>query len=116
MRIINSLIFTMTEINLTTSNFESEISEGIVLVDFWAPWCGPCQAMNSVVSEVASDFEGKIKVGKINVDEESALAQKFGVSSIPTFKVFKNGEAVATIVGGMPKENLVEEVEKALAE
>ncbi|MFA6457885.1 MAG: thioredoxin [Patescibacteria group bacterium] len=105
----------MSEINLTASNFESEISTGVVLVDFWAPWCGPCQMMLPVVGEIAQEFAGRVKVGKINIDEEGELAQKFGVMSIPTFKIFKNGAVVATVVGGMPKENLVAELQKFLS-
>ncbi|MCF7836235.1 thioredoxin [Candidatus Gracilibacteria bacterium] len=104
----------MAEITLTATNFDSEISDGVFLVDFWAPWCGPCQAMLPVVAELADELEGRVKVGKINIDEEGELAQKFGVMSIPTFKIFKNGAEVATIVGGMSKENLIAEIEKAL--
>lgn len=102
------------EITLTAANFEAETSDGVVLIDFWAPWCGPCQSMNPVVAEIASEFEGRAKVGKINIDEESELAQKFSVMSIPTFKIFKNGEEVATLVGGLEKAKLVEALEKAL--
>ena len=102
------------EINLTSANFDAEIASGVVLVDFWAPWCGPCQMMGPVVAELAADFDGRAKVAKVNIDDESALAQKFGVMSIPTFKIFKDGEVVATIVGGGPKENLAAELEKVL--
>ena len=103
------------EITLTSANFDAEISEGTVLVDFWAPWCGPCQMMNPVVKEVADEFEGRVKVGKVNIDEEPELAQKFGVVSIPTFKIFKNGAEINAVVGGVGKEKLVAELEKALA-
>ena len=105
----------MTEITFTSTNFDAEVSVGVVLVDFWAPWCGPCQAMLSVVEELANKFEGKIKVGKINIDEEPELAQKFGVMSIPTFKILKNGEEVASLTGVVSKEKLIEEIEKVLA-
>ncbi len=105
----------MAEITLISANFDAETSEGFVLVDFWAPWCGPCQAMLSVVEELANEFEGRVKVGKINIDEESNLAQKFGVMSIPTFKILKNGEEVASLTGAVSKEKLVEEIEKVLA-
>ncbi len=104
----------MAEITFTSANFDAETSEGVVLVDFWAPWCGPCQVMLPVVEELANEFEGRAKVGKINIDEESELAQKFGVMSIPTFKILKNGEEVASIVGGVAKEKLIEELEKVL--
>jgi len=105
----------MAETTFTSTNFASETSEGVVLVDFWAPWCGPCQAMLPVVEELANEFEGRVKVGKINIDEESKLAQKFGVMSIPTFKILKNGEEVASLTGAVSKEKLVEEIEKVLA-
>ncbi len=104
----------MAEITLTSANFNAETSEGVVLIDFWAPWCGPCQAILPVIDELASEFEGKAKIGKINIDEEQELAQKFGVMSIPTFKILKNGKEVASIVGGVAKEKLSEEIEKAL--
>lgn len=104
----------MAEITLTSANFAAETSEGVALVDFWAPWCGPCIPMLPVVEEIANEFEGKAKVGKINVDEEPTLARKFGVMSIPTFKILKNGEEVASIVGGVAKEKLTAEIEKVL--
>ncbi|MFH0776942.1 MAG: thioredoxin [Patescibacteria group bacterium] len=103
------------ETNLTAANFAAETSTGVVLVDFWAAWCGPCQMMNPVVAGIAKDFAGRAKVGKVNIDEEGALAQKFGVMSIPTFKIFKDGVEIATMVGGMAKEKLTAELEKALA-
>ena len=105
----------MAEINLTAANFEAEIGEGVVLVDFWAAWCGPCKMMLPVVEEIANEFDGRAKIGKVNIDEEGALAQKFGVMSIPTFKIFKYGKEVASLVGVVPKEKLAEELEKALA-
>ncbi len=105
----------MAEITFTAENFEAETSGGVVLIDFWAPWCGPCQAMLPVVEELAKEFEGKIKVGKINIDDEPELAQKFGVMSIPTFKILKDGEAVASITGAVVKEKLIEEIEKVSA-
>ncbi len=105
----------MSEVTLTSANFDAESSKGVMIVDFWAPWCGPCQAMSPVIAELAAEFADRAKVGKINVDEESELAQKFGVMSIPTFKVFKNGSEVASITGGVAKETLSVEIEKALA-
>ena len=99
----------MAEITITTDNFESEVigSEIPVLVDFWATWCGPCRMLSPIISEIAEELDGKIKVGKINVDEESALAAKFGIMSIPTLMVFKNGEATATSVGYKPKDQIL---------
>ena len=105
----------MADLTLTSANFDEETKEGVILVDFWAPWCGPCQSMMPIVEEVTTDFEGKAKVGKVNIDEQPELAQKFGVMSIPTFKVLKDGEELASITGAVDKEKLVEELNKALA-
>ncbi len=100
----------MAEIVLTGDNFESEVmqSELPVLVDFWATWCGPCRMVGPVVAEIAEEYEGKVKVGKVNVDEEDELAEKFGVQSIPTIILFKNGEEAARQVGFAPKAKLVQ--------
>ena len=100
----------MAEIVLTGDNFESEVmqSELPVLVDFWATWCGPCRMVAPVVSEIAEEFEGKVKVGKVNVDEEDELAERFGVQSIPTIILFKNGEEAARNIGFAPKAKLIQ--------
>ena len=100
----------MAEIVLTGDNFESEVmqSELPVLVDFWATWCGPCRMVGPVVAEIAEEYEGKVKVGKVNVDEEDELAERFGVQSIPTIVLFKNGEEAARQVGFAPKAKLVQ--------
>ena len=97
------------ELTLTQSNFKSEVLESKVpvLVDFWASWCGPCRMMSSVVSEIAEENQGTLKVGKVNVDEENQLASEYGISSIPCFILFKDGKAVKQAVGGMPKEDLL---------
>lgn len=91
----------MAEIKVTLDNFETEVlqSDIPVLVDFWATWCGPCQMIAPIIEEIAKKYEGKIKVGKVNVDEEMGLAQRYKVASIPTLVLFKNGEAVDTSVG-----------------
>lgn len=93
----------MAEVRLTSENFENEVlkSDVPVIVDFWATWCGPCKMIAPNLEQLAKDNEGKIKVGKINVDEEIALASKFGIASIPTLMLFKDGKLVNTSVGYM---------------
>ncbi len=93
---------------ITDAEFEKEVikSSVPVLVDFWAPWCGPCKAMIPVVDELSKEYDGKIKVVKMNVDEQNEVAGKFGVMSIPTFIIFKGGEAVKTFVGSKSKEDV----------
>ena len=100
----------MSEIVLTNQNFEAEVmqSDVPVLVDFWAVWCGPCKMLAPIVAEIAQEYEGKVKVGKVNVDDEPALAGRFGISSIPTLILFKNGQQTAVSVGVRPKEELVQ--------
>lgn len=102
------------EYTFTTENFETEVlgSDVPVLVDFWATWCMPCRMLAPVIEEIASENEGKIKVGKVNVDENPDLASKYRVMSIPTVLVFKNGELTATSVGVDSKENILKLLEK----
>lgn len=101
---------------LTSDNFESEVinSDKPVLVDFWASWCGPCRAVAPVIDELAEDYEGKAKVGKVNVDEQGELAAMFGIRSIPTIMLFKNGKAVTSMVGARPKADFAKVIEENL--
>ena len=96
----------MKEITITSENFEQEVinSELPVLVDFWAVWCGPCQALAPTLKEIAEEYDGKVKVGKVNVDEQQELARQFGIMSIPTMIYFKDGKAEEQIVGLQTKE------------
>lgn len=93
---------------LTDGNFSQEVlqDQGVVLVDFWAPWCGPCRMVGPIVEELAVEYEGKIKVGKVNTDENQKLASEYRVMSIPTLIVFKGGRPVDQVVGAMPKQAL----------
>lgn len=98
----------MAELTLTGQNFEQEVllAKELVLVDFWATWCGPCRMLAPVIEEIANKYAGKVKVGKVNVDDERELALEYGVSSIPTVMVFQNGEVKETSVGYRPKEEI----------
>lgn len=99
----------------TDNSFETEVlkSKIPVFVDFWAPWCGPCQQMGPIVEELAIEYgEERVKIGKLNVDENQAIAGKYNVMSIPSFLLFKNGEVIDTVVGGVQKEKLKNMIEK----
>ncbi|MCL1849023.1 MAG: thioredoxin [Clostridiales bacterium] len=96
-------------VTLTADNFAQEALQSAepVLVDFWAEWCGPCRMLSPIVDEIGAEMEGKLKIGKVNVDEEPALAQTYGVMSIPTLILFKAGQVAGTSVGARPKEELL---------
>lgn len=104
------------EHKFTTANFDKEVLEADtpVLVDFYADWCGPCKMMAPIIEQLAEEYDGKVKVGKCNIDEEDGIARKYRIMSIPTMKVFVKGEAAATIVGAISKEELEEEIKKVL--
>ncbi len=91
-------------IELTNANIEDTIKEGVSLVDFWAPWCGPCRMIAPVIEELAEDFDGKAKICKVNTDEEQDIAVKYGIRSIPTIMIFKDGEMVEQMVGAQSKQ------------
>ena len=102
---------------VTDNNFQAEVleHEKPVLVDFWAPWCGPCRVIAPSLEEIADEQSDSLRIVKLNVDENQQTAAQYGVMSIPTLIVFKNGQAAKTIVGALPKKRLVQELEPALA-
>ena len=100
--------------NLTQNNFKQMTMYGLVLVDFWAPWCGPCKLVAPVLNEIAEEQQGKLRVGKVNVDNQQALAAKYKVRNIPTMILFKNGKDVKRIVGAKSKKGYMAEISEYL--
>ena len=107
----------MKPVELTEANFEQEVLKATtpVLVDFWAVWCGPCKVIAPVVDELAVEYDGKLKVGKVDVDNHQQTAMQYGIRSIPTLLVFKGGKVVEQIVGAAPKKSLIEKLSKHLS-
>jgi len=103
-------------IEINDSNFKSEVTDSQipVLVDFWAPWCGPCRMVAPLLEELAKEYEGKVKVVKLNVDENQSTASEFGVRSIPTLILFKDGQLFEQKIGAQSKENLKQKIDKSL--
>lgn len=104
-------------VNLTSATWDQEVTEykGVVMVDFWAVWCGPCRMVAPTIEELAKDYAGKIKVGKLNTDENADIASKFKIMGIPTIIFFKDGQKVDQIVGAVPKPQLKSKIDTLLA-
>ena len=107
----------MADLNFTDASFGQEVLENKapVVVDFWAPWCGPCRIVDPTIEELAKEYEGKVKVGKVNVDENPRTAGQYGVMSIPSILFFKNGKPVKTMIGAQGKENYKKAIDELLA-
>ena len=106
----------MKPVELSETNFEQEVLKAStpVLVDFWAVWCGPCKMIAPIVDELAIEYEGKLKIGKVDVDNHQQIAMQYGIRSIPTLLVFKGGKVVEQIIGAAPKKSLIEKLSKHL--
>lgn len=101
---------------ITTNSFEHDVlhASGPVLIDFWAPWCGPCRLVGPVVEDIATQYAGRLTVGKLNVDEDPAVAQRYGITSIPALVFFHEGQVIDTVVGAVPKRVLTARVDEVL--
>ena len=106
----------MSLVEITDDNFETEVikSDKPVLIDFWAVWCGPCKLIAPIVEELSTEYDGKVKIGKLDVDSNQQTSIKFGVRSIPTLLLFKEGKLKETIIGAVPKKNIVDKLNSIL--
>ena len=103
------------ELNITDSNFDAVLAEGLpVMVDFWAPWCGPCRRVSPIVEELAAEYAGKVRICKCNVDDNDGIPMKYSIRNIPTLLFFKNGELVDRLVGAVPKQDIEEKLKSLL--
>ena len=107
----------MADAVFSDQNFSQEVEKASmpVLVDFWAPWCGPCKMVSPIVEELAKEFSGRLKVGKLNVDDNQTTSAKYGIMSIPSLLVFKKGKVIKTMIGAQSKDNIKKGIEEALA-
>jgi thioredoxin 1 len=107
----------MSHVTVTDSNFDKEVIEApeLTLVDFWAPWCMPCRQLAPIIDELATEYKGRLKVGKLNVDEAGAAAARYGIKSIPTVILFRGGKVVKSVVGVQPKDYFVRLIEEIIA-
>lgn len=106
----------MKPLTFTDENFDTEVlkADKPVLIDFWAVWCGPCRMIAPIVEELANEYEGKVKIGKLDVDENQGVSIKYGVRSIPTLLIFKDGKVKDTVIGAVPKSHLVQRLNAVL--